>query len=123
MGEIKIMMPKSTIALSAVVVLFTTFAAAAKDNELPGIDIQKRCGIRAKASAEMMADKSSETMAFDSCMRSEQSARAALAAAWKEIPATFKSFCVNPNVYSPSYVEWISCLELHIDLKKLRARN
>ena len=116
------MMPKSTTALSAAVVFFTTFAAMAKDNNLPGIDIKKNCGIRAKASAEMMGDKSSATGAFDTCMKSEQAARDALAAAWKDIPANFKAFCITPNVYSPSYTEWISCVELSIDVKKQRQK-
>ena len=116
------MTPKSTVALSAAVVLFTTFAAMAKDNNLPSIDLKKSCGIRAKASAEMMGDKSSTAGAFDTCMRSEQAARDALAAAWKDMPADFKAFCIAPNVYSPSYTEWISCLEMHIDLKKQRQK-
>jgi|KBSMisStandDraft_5_1062788.scaffolds.fasta_scaffold593943_2 hypothetical protein len=116
------MMPKPTIALSAAVVVFTTFAAVAKDNNLPSIDIKKVCGIRAKASAEMMGDKSSEAGAFDTCMRSEQVSRDALAAAWKDIPADFKAFCITPNVYSPSYTEWISCVELGIDVKKQRQK-
>ena len=116
-------MPKPTIALSAAVVVFTTFAAVAKDNNLPSIDIKKVCGIRAKASAEMMGDKSSEAGAFDTCMRSEQVSRDALAAAWKDIPADFKAFCITPNVYSPSYAEWLSCLELNIAVKKLRSKK
>jgi hypothetical protein len=116
------MMRKSGIVLAGIAVLFTTFAAA-KDDTLPKIDLQKSCGIRAKASAEMMGDKSSATGAFDTCMKSEQQARDALAAAWKEVPASYKAACVNPNAYSPSYVEWISCVELGIDMKKLRAKN
>jgi hypothetical protein len=117
------MMPKSTITFSAAVVLFTTFAAIAKDNNLPDIDIKKNCGIRAKASAEMMGDKSSTAGAFDTCMKSEQAARDALVAAWKDIPANFKAFCITPNVYSPSYTEWISCVELGIDVKKQRQKQ
>jgi hypothetical protein len=116
------MKPKPTIALSAAVVVFTTFATMGKENNLPSIDIKKVCGVRAKASAEMMGDKASATGAFDTCMRSEQASRDALAAAWKDIPADFKAFCITPNVYSPSYAEWISCVELSIDLKKQRQK-
>ena len=116
------MMRKSTIALAAAVVGFTTFATMAKDNNLPNIDLKKACGIRAKASADMMGDKSSETGAFDTCMKSEQASRDALVAAWKDIPADFKAFCITPNAYSPSYTEWISCVELGIDVKKQRQK-
>ena len=117
------MKPKPTIALSAAVVVVTTFAAMAKDDNLPSIDIKKVCDIRAKASAGMMGDKSLTAGAFDTCMRSEQVSRDALAAAWKDIPADFKAFCITPNVYSPSYTEWISCVELSIDLKKQRQKQ
>jgi hypothetical protein len=67
-----------------------------------------------------MGDKASAASAFDTCMRSEQAARDALAAAWKDIPPNFKAFCINPNVYSPSYTEWISCVALGIDVEKQR---
>jgi hypothetical protein len=116
------MMPKLTIALSVALGVFTTFATMARDDNLPNIDIKKACGVRAKASADMMGDKSSEKAAFDTCMKSEQASRDALVAAWKDIPADFKSFCITPNAYSPSYTEWISCVELGIDVKKQRQK-
>ena len=116
------MMRKPTIALAAAIIVFTTFATMAKDDDLPSIDIKKACATRAKASADMMGDKSLTTGAFDTCMKSEQASRDALAAAWKEIPADFKSFCVTPRAYSPSYTEWISCVELGIDVKKQRQK-
>src|SRR5436853_5144802 len=116
------MKPKPTIALAAAIVIFTTFATMAKDDDLPSIDIKKACTTRAKASAEMMGDKAITTGAFDTCMRSEQASRDALAAAWKDIPADFKTFCITPRAYSPSYTEWISCVELGIDVKKQRQK-
>jgi hypothetical protein len=116
------MKPKLTIALSAAIVVFTTFATMAKDDNLPNIDIKKACTTRAKASADMMGDKTLTTGAFDTCMKSEQASRDALVAAWKDIPADFKASCISPNSYSPSYTEWISCVELGIDVKKQRQK-
>ena len=43
-------------------------------------------------------------------------------AAWKDIPPTYKASCIKPEVFSASYAEWISCLELSIDVKSLRKR-
>ena len=116
------MMHQQKYVLAGFVVLFATFAVA-KDDTLPRIDLEKSCGVRAKASAEMMGDKSATTAAFDTCMKSEQQARDALEAAWKDVPASYKAACVNSTAFSPSYVEWISCVELGIDVKKLRAKN
>jgi hypothetical protein len=119
-GEIR--MSKSTIVLTVAVMLCITFAASAKDNSLPNIDIRKSCGVRAKASADMMGDKSTSS-AFDLCMKSEQEARDALVSSWKDIPSSYKAFCIAPNAYSPSYIEWISCLEMNIDVKRQRTKQ
>jgi hypothetical protein len=117
------MMPKSTIVLSAAAVLFTTFAAAAQDASFPNLDTPKLCRSRASTTEEMMGDKSVTSRTYETCMNSEQNARAALVAAWKDIPASYKASCVKSTVFSPSYAEWISCLELNIDVKNLRAKQ
>jgi len=116
------MMFNSKIVLAVAAVFCTPCTAPARAESLPNIDIQKRCSVRAKATTEMMADKST-TLAFDSCMKSEQEARSALVAAWGDIPASYKAFCIAPNTHSPSYVEWISCLEMNIEVKRLRTKN
>ena len=112
----------STVILSAALVAATNFAAAAKDG-LPEIDLQKRCRASAKAAVDTMGDKSAESKTFDACLRSEQEARNAIVSAWKDIPANYKSFCIKPGVYSPSYVEWIACIEMQMDVKRLRAKQ
>jgi len=117
------MMPKSKIVLSAAIMLFTTVAAASKDDRLPNIDIKKWCDHRAKSSADMLGDKSATAKIFDSCMKSEQEARAALVAAWKDIPPYYRTTCIKPNDYSPSHIEWIACLELNMEVKRLRSKN
>ena len=117
------MMPKSTIALTAAIFLFANLAAAAQDARFPHLDTQKLCRSRAKSTEEMMGDKSVTAKTFDTCMRSEKEARDALVAAWKDIPATYKASCVKPEVFSASYAEWISCLELNIDVKSLRKKR
>jgi hypothetical protein len=117
------MTPKSTIALTAIAVLFAMSAATAKETGLPNVDIQKHCRSRAAATGDMMGDKTAATQAFDTCMRAERDARTALVAAWKDIPAKYKALCIKPDVFSASYEEWISCLELNIDVKNLRSKR
>ena len=116
-------MPKSKIALTAAVLLFATVAAAAQEGRFPNLDTQKLCRNRAKSTEEMMGDKSVTAKTFDTCMRSEKDARDALAAAWKDIPPNYKASCIKPEVYSASYEEWISCLELNIDVKSLHKKH
>jgi hypothetical protein len=114
-------MKKSRFVLSAAVMLFGSLAAA--EDSFPNIDTQKHCRARAQAIGETMGDTQVTSQTLDSCMRSEQQARAALLAAWKDIPQSYKASCVKPNVYSPSYEEWISCLELNMDVKILRSKQ
>ena len=116
------MMLKSKISLTAAAILLMSFAAVAKD-DVPSIDTQKLCRVRGTSTAQMMGDKSVEAQVFGSCVRSEQEARAALVAAWNDIPASYKADCIKPSAYSPSYAEWLSCLELNIDVKKLRTKK
>jgi hypothetical protein len=116
------MMLKSRTSLAVAAMLVMAFAAVAKD-DVPSIDTQKLCRVRGVSSAEMMGDNSVEAQIFDSCVRSEQQARTALVAAWNDIPASYKAACIKPNVYSPSYAEWLSCLELNIDVKRLRSKK
>jgi hypothetical protein len=114
-------MQKPTIALAAAILLAATGVAAAQDR-FPNLDTQKLCRNRAKSSEEMMGDKSVASRSYDTCMRSEHAAKDALVAAWKDIPPTYKASCIKPEVYSASYAEWISCLELNIDVKSLRKK-
>jgi len=88
---------------------------------IPIIDLDARCKKAERTLIEMLGN--SAVQAFDACMSSEQAAKKALVDAWKDMPATIKYYCVRPSDYSPSYVEWIACVEMIIDLRKQRAQN
>lgn len=111
------MLHKSKAILSAAIMLFATVAGAAADDTLPSIDFEKFCRSRTEAVGEVAGRTVQEL--FNSCVTAEQQAQTALLAAWKDIPPTYKARCIKPNVYSPSYAEWISCLELLIEVKSL----
>ena len=95
-------------------------AAAASPKGLPTIDLNSRCKRSEAVVVEMTGDKSLQGKGFEMCMRAEQEARNALVAAWPEVPQAYKTFCIAPATFSPSYIEWIACLEMLIDLRKLR---
>ncbi len=118
------MIVKSFVMASAAIVLLATLAAAASDNLVPKIDLEKRCRTSAKSTQTLMGGSSTDAAerAYQSCMTSEKQAQAAILAAWKDIPPSYRSFCVRPKVYSPSYIEWIACLEMQIDVKRLRSK-
>jgi hypothetical protein len=115
------MFKKSKFAVCAAFIVFAASAAAATNNTFPIIDLQERCRTSEYAIIEMMGNTAKKGEAFDTCMKSEQAARDALKGAWTDIPPAYKSFCVRPKDYSPSYVEWLACVEMTIDLRKLRS--
>jgi hypothetical protein len=115
------MIARSTLSLTGLM-LFTALAAAAEDR-LPTINLQERCRASAASNQALLGEKELSTKAFDSCMRSEQEAQNALAAAWKDIPQRYRTLCIKPRDFSPSYVEWIACLELEMDVKQLRSKG
>jgi hypothetical protein len=95
------------------------FPAVAKDAGLPGIDLQTICRSRAKALGETLGDRSKTDELYAGCLKSEQESKTALLAAWKDIPERHRASCIKPRDYAASYMEWISCLELVIDMKGL----
>ncbi len=97
--------------------------AAANTKPIPTIDLQARCRVSERTVQEMMGSDTKPGSSFETCMKSETAARDALQAAWNDIPASYKEFCVKPRAYSPSYIEWIACVELLIDLRKMRATS
>ncbi len=101
-----------TIALSGAILLGAVYAASA--GALPSIDIPKTC--RA-SEATPLADN---TATFDVCMSDEQAARETLVEDWANVPAGDKARCVLPMEYLPSYVEWLTCLEMEREFRKIR---
>src|ERR1700761_1065983 len=109
---------RSAILLGVAAMFLATPAAVAasvkkvsiRSGGIPTIDLQLRCRKSEKTLMEMMGNNAPQ--AFDGCITSEQAARKALEDAWPKIPADIKGYCIRPADYSPSYVEWIACLEM-----------
>jgi hypothetical protein len=106
------MTTKATTVLFAVI--FLGAASAASAEPVPGIDVQKMC----RASETVSFADSTAT--FDVCMSDEQAARERLVEDWANVPARDKARCVLPTEYLPSYTEWLTCLEMERELRKIR---
>jgi hypothetical protein len=50
----------------------------------------------------------------------EQAARDQLQKDWASFPASDKARCIQPKEYLPSYVEWLTCLEMTRDVRAMR---
>jgi hypothetical protein len=96
-------------------------AALSKEVALPIIDIQKQCRASQSTTDAMFGNKN--TNAFERCVNSEQTARGKLVERWKTIPAVDKTGCIHPKDYSPSYFEWLGCIDTRVYVLKMRTER
>ena len=88
---------------------------------IPTVDIHKTC----QAAASIMTNLMSGTTAehdLDVCVSSEQAAREQIVKDWATYSSTERTQCVQPSVYLPSYVEWLTCLEMEKSVRTLRGQ-
>jgi hypothetical protein len=53
----------------------------------------------------------------------EQAAREKLVEDWASLPARDRAHCVQPAEYQPGYIEWLTCLEMERDFRKIRQQQ
>ncbi len=57
---------------------------------------------------------------YQSCLDDENDARKQLDGTWTKFPASDKGRCIHANEFLPSYVEWLTCLEMTRDVQQMR---
>jgi len=101
--------------------LATPGVASAQSNGVPTADIATTCRTSEKA---LVAIFGAETLQnFQSCMNSENGAREQIVKNWQNFPAGARQRCVDTTGYMPSYVEWLTCLEMEQHVEALRRSN
>ena len=85
--------------------------------DVPNVDIRKTCQAAAGAMTELMAG-STVQHDLDVCLSSEQAAREQTIKDWATFSSAERTQCVQPSVYLPSYVEWLTCLEMEKSVRK-----
>ena len=96
--------------------------AAVGGGGIPTIDIQNTCRVAAGAMVSLIGGTTTEN-ALSGCLSSEQSARDSIVKDWSTFSAADRTQCVRPEVYLPSYVEWLTCLEMERDVRRMRQQE
>jgi hypothetical protein len=130
------MFGKTKIALSAALVLSTTFPASAatkhhrvthvhpaiydtaRSDDIPTLDVNPVChGIALQGELEAGLQRTN----FEQCVKSEQDTREQLKKEWSTFTTADKTDCVNlaKTGGEPSYTELITCMEMARDVRKL----
>jgi hypothetical protein len=100
--------------------LATPGIASAASSGVPTADIATTCRTSEKA---LIAIFGAETLQnFESCMNSENGAREQIVKNWQDFSAGARQRCVNTTGYMPSYVEWLTCLEMEQQVSGLRKK-
>src|SRR5499425_67132 len=90
--------------------------------EVPAIDIQNTCQAAAGAMVKLMGGTTTE-QDINACLDSEQKARDQIVKDRATYASADKKQCMRTGVYLPSYVEWLTCLEMERDVRKERQQD
>src|SRR6266446_3109469 len=90
--------------------------------EVPTIDIQKTCKAAAGVMVSLMGGTTTE-QDVNACLDSEQKARDQIVKDRATYASADKVQCMRADVYLPSYVEWLTCLEMERDVRKMKRED
>jgi hypothetical protein len=94
--------------------------ASAASSGVPTADIATTCRTSEKALIAIFGAETQQN--FQSCMNSENEARAQMVKNWRNFPAGARQRCINTTGYMPSYVEWLTCLEMEQQVNETRKK-
>jgi hypothetical protein len=98
--------------------LVTPGVAGAASNGVPTVDIAITCRTSEQALIAIFGAAYQQT--FEGCMTSERAAREQIVKDWQKFPAGGRQRCVITTGYMPSYIEWLTCLEMEQQVLELR---
>jgi hypothetical protein len=90
---------------------------AARAGSVPTIDVRKSCEVAEKDVGSIFGPNNG--VSLGSCLKQEQEARQEIIDSWTKYPQIDKQSCINTTGYLPSYVEWLTCLEMSRDVRSL----
>jgi len=94
-------------------------SAATAQAQIPHINIEETCRAAARAMVGLMGGSTTE-QDRNACLDSEQKAREQIIKDQATFSSADKRRCMRTGVYLPSYVEWLTCLEMERDVRKMR---
>src|SRR5262249_20556622 len=90
--------------------------------EVPTIDIKKTCQAAAGVMVSLMGGTTTD-QDINACLDSEQKARDQIIKDLATYASADKVQCMRTDVYLPSYVEWLTCLEMERDVRKMQRED
>ena len=88
--------------------------------QVPTINIDKTCQAAAGVTVSLLGAKRTVEQDVTVCLDSEQKAREQIIKDHATYSAADKKQCIRAYVYLPSYVEWLTCLEMERHVREMK---
>jgi len=97
-------------------------ALASQERRVPTVDIRKTCRDAAAIMVSLLGGATTE-QSVNACLESEKRAREQIVKDHGTFSAADIGRCLRPGVYLPSYVEWLTCLEMERDVRQMQQQQ
>ena len=104
--------------LAAALMSGTLYPDAARAQSVPTVDIAATCRAASIVTVSLLG--STGTNDFQVCMDGEKRARDTIIKDWSAYAASDRVGCIQTNVYLPTYVEWLTCIEMNKAVREAR---
>jgi hypothetical protein len=109
----------NAVVIAAAIVAVMCGSTDSTRADIPQINIEETCRAAARAMVGLMGGSTTE-QDRNACLDSEQRAREQIIRDQATYSSADKRRCMRTGVYLPSYVEWLTCLEMERDVRKMR---
>jgi hypothetical protein len=117
---------RSIIASAAVVAAaisgFMGCLADTAQAQVPTVDIRETCRAAAGVMVNLMGGSTAQND-VDICLESENKAQQQMIKDWSTFEPSDRAGCIQPQVYLPSYIEWLTCFEMNKVVRQARQQG
>jgi hypothetical protein len=90
----------------------------ARAQSVPTVNIDATCRAASVVTVSLLG--STGTNDFQVCMDGENRARETIIKDWSKYTDSDRVGCIQPNVYLPTYIEWLTCMEMNKAVREAR---
>ena len=91
--------------------------------QIPTVDIDKTCRAAASVTESLLGGDRNTEQELKMCLDAEHKAREQIIKDHATYSSADKKQCIRSDVYLPSYVEWVTCLEMEKKVRDLRQES
>jgi hypothetical protein len=110
--------PFAARAIAAALLIGSLCCSDARAQQVPTVNIGATCRAASVVTVSLLG--STGTNDYQVCMDGENRARETIIKDWNAFAASDRAGCIQPYVYLPSYIEWLTCMEMNKAVREAR---